>query len=282
MNEELVLATQSDVRLGSLPISGPAEVIARSVVIAKDLAAIINDRKLYTVISGRKFVRVEGWTTLGAMLGIVPREVSVKESENGDFEAVVELVRVFDGAVIGRGSALCGADEKTWGNRDRYARRSMAITRACGKAFRLCLSWIVTLAGYEGTPAEEMPDDEPAHRSPAAVIEQPKASAPKPAEKPPAGNGSHKPHTPSEGHNDTTSTRGVGKSATVRSGGFNAAAVDLAARLPYYQNKQGGADFYHLTGAAAKLGHAEITDENLAQVLRELEDYAAQAVKAAA
>jgi hypothetical protein len=32
----------------------------------------------------------------------------------------------------------------------------MAITRATGKAYRLGLSWIVTLAGYSPTPYEEM------------------------------------------------------------------------------------------------------------------------------
>jgi hypothetical protein len=48
-------------------------------------------------------------------------------------------------------------DERTWSQRDAYARRSMAITRATGKAFRLGFSWIMTLAGYEPTPWEEMP-----------------------------------------------------------------------------------------------------------------------------
>jgi hypothetical protein len=48
-------------------------------------------------------------------------------------------------------------DEPTWAKRPGYARRSMAVTRATGKAFRLGFSWIMTLAGYEVTPAEEMP-----------------------------------------------------------------------------------------------------------------------------
>ena len=34
----------------------------------------------------------------------------------------------------------------------------MAQTRATGKACRLAFSWIMALAGYEPTPAEEMPD----------------------------------------------------------------------------------------------------------------------------
>ena len=59
----------------------------------------------------------------------------------------------------------CGSDDEldrygkpVWSTRPRYARRSMAQTRATGKACRLAFSWIMALAGYEPTPAEEMPD----------------------------------------------------------------------------------------------------------------------------
>lgn len=144
------------VQLGTIWAASPEAVIAKASNIAGALTDIIEGRKLYSVISRRKYVRVEGWSTLGAMLGVLPREVEVTEHENGDFEATVELIRASDGAVVGRGSAICGVDENTWANRPRYARRSMAITRATGKAFRLGFSWIIQLAGYEATPAEEV------------------------------------------------------------------------------------------------------------------------------
>lgn len=157
MTEQTAIVTHDEtVQLGSLQLRGPGEMVNRATVLAQELAKIVNEQKLFSNISGRKYVRVEGWNTLGAMLGIVPREVSVVEHENGDFEAVVELVRASDGAIIGRGSAILGADENTWKNRARYAKRSMAITRATGKAFRIGFSWIMALAGYEATPAEEM------------------------------------------------------------------------------------------------------------------------------
>jgi hypothetical protein len=92
------------------------------------------------------------------MIGILPREVEVIEHENGDFEATVELIRVSDGMVVGRASGIVGYDEPTWQKRPRYARRSMAVTRTTGKAFRLGFSWIIKLAGFEPTPAEEMPE----------------------------------------------------------------------------------------------------------------------------
>jgi hypothetical protein len=140
----------------------PTEVIAHASEMAKALSDVIEQRKLFSMISGRKYVKVEGWTTLGAMLGVLPREVSCAEREvdgHLEFEATIELVRSRDGAVIGRASAICGRDEPTWKSRPRYALKSMAATRATGKAYRLAWSWIVALAGYEPTPAEEMPHE---------------------------------------------------------------------------------------------------------------------------
>jgi len=141
-------------------------LIQQASAIASELAKIIKTKKLSSRIQGREFVHVEGWSTMGAMLGVLPREVpdGTIRHEDGSYEATVELIRINDGAIIGRASALCGVDEKdrkgklTWGNRPEYARRSMAITRATGKAYRLGFSWIMALAGYEPTPAEEIVD----------------------------------------------------------------------------------------------------------------------------
>ena len=154
-DQQIVVVEKKEIMLGSLEVD-PQRMISVATEKARLLATVIKDRKLYSNISGKNYVRVEGWSTLGAMLGILPREASVIEQENGDVEATVELIRVSDGAVVGRGSAIVGIDEKTWANRPRYARRSMAITRATGKAFRLGFSWIMSLAGYEPTPAEEI------------------------------------------------------------------------------------------------------------------------------
>jgi hypothetical protein len=47
-------------------------------------------------------------------------------------------------------------DEKNWATKPEFQLRSMAQTRACAKALRNAFAWIPVLAGYEGTPAEEM------------------------------------------------------------------------------------------------------------------------------
>jgi hypothetical protein len=159
MSEDKAIVINEQVQLGTLQATSPNDVIARATDMAGVLAKLIDDRKLYSSISGKKYVRVEGWSTLGAMLGVLPREVEVVEHENGDFEATVELIRTSDAMVIGRASAIVSSDERNWATRERFARRSMAITRATGKAYRLGFAWMMTLAGYEGTPAEEMPCD---------------------------------------------------------------------------------------------------------------------------
>jgi len=158
MTDQIVdqIVKKNEIQLGTMAVATPSELIASATAIAKELSNIVNDRKLYTNISGKKYVRVEGWSTMGAMLGVLPREKSIVEHDNGDFEATVELIRASDGCIIGQGSAIVGSDEQSWSTRPRYARRSMALTRATGKAFRLGFSWIMSLAGYEVTPAEEI------------------------------------------------------------------------------------------------------------------------------
>ena len=156
MNEEStdIVAVPNQVQLGTIQMR-PEEVIERASQIATQLAKIIKHRQLSTRIRDKDHVRVEGWTTLGAVLGVIPRERNTTRTEQG-FESYVELIRTSDGVVVGGASAICSWAEPRWSKADDYAVRSMAITRATGKAYRLGFSWIMVLAGYSPTPAEEM------------------------------------------------------------------------------------------------------------------------------
>ena len=142
------------VSLGTLQATNPRALVDGAAAIAGVLAEVIKSQRLSVAIQGKQYVRVEGWTTLAVMLGVVAREVSTVE-EFGVYTATAELVRISDGAVISRASAECG-EESPWCDRPRFARRSMAQTRSVGKACRLAFSWIMSLAGYETCPAEEM------------------------------------------------------------------------------------------------------------------------------
>lgn len=133
----------------------PAEIMQRTAEIASSLKEFVKAQGLTSVIGGRDYLLVEAWQMLGMMLGVTPGKVSTRSVENG-WEATVDL-HDRSGRVVGSGSAECLDTEKTWKSRDDYARKSMAQTRAVGKAFRNTFGFIAKAAGYEATPAEEMP-----------------------------------------------------------------------------------------------------------------------------
>lgn len=177
-----VIERPEPVALGTLQAGTPTALVAGATDMAKALADVIRNQKLYSTIQGRNFVRVEGWTTLATMMGCMPRERSVVRLEDGGYEATVDLIRASDGLVLTSASAECGSDEPLWAKRPRYARRSMAITRATSKACRIAFSWVMALAGYEVTPAEEMDGMEVEPRR-APRQEQKREAAPAPADR---------------------------------------------------------------------------------------------------
>jgi hypothetical protein len=139
----------------------PVAVIARAAELAKPLAELIGKQKLFVEIKGRRHVRIEGWTLLGSMLGVFPVTVWTRRTEKG-WEARVEA-RTRSGEVVGAAEAGCSRDESAWKDRDDYALQSMAQTRASSKALKMPLGFVMQLAGFDPTPAEEMPRDTPRH-----------------------------------------------------------------------------------------------------------------------
>lgn len=148
----------------------------------------------------RYHVNVEGWQTLATFLDVVthvawsrrvrdesgriqrsrytvnrtvypkgkgqgkPAHDETIEIDGYSWEAKVVAVR--NGVVVGEAEAMCSREEQTWRERDDYALRSMAQTRATSKAIAAAARWIVTLAGYSGTPTEEMPAPGPGNGEP--------------------------------------------------------------------------------------------------------------------
>jgi len=111
-------------------------------------------------IKGRQYPKIEWWTTVSASLGLFPQVVHAKRLERESeiaYEARVEVRH--NGQVIASGEAMCSDRESRWHSADEYAIKSMAITRASGKAYRIPLSFLAVMAGLEATPAEEMPFD---------------------------------------------------------------------------------------------------------------------------
>jgi hypothetical protein len=165
----------------------PAEVLLRATSVANALAEVLRTQKdaegkpkLISTISGREHVRVEGWTLCGSMLGVFAIPIWTRKLTDPDgWESRVEA-RTLSGALVGAAEAQCLRTENQWSYeptgrggrkleaRDDYALRSMAQTRATSKALRLPLGFIVTLAGFDATPAEEMPQSESGRPQPQA------------------------------------------------------------------------------------------------------------------
>ena len=152
----------------------------RAATVFKD---VIERRRaqLITKIAGRDHVRIEGWLTLGTLAAVLfrgpvtPYVVWVRPVGNADGEPIGYEARAearCGDRVMTAAEAECLFNESNWKGKDDFAVRSMAQTRACSKALAFALRWVMVLAGYEGTPAEEMIGDvhkaEPKRRAPAS------------------------------------------------------------------------------------------------------------------
>ncbi len=183
--------TNQDSKPDALAIFGePDAGIARASQIATELRAVVDANGLAIKMGKGEHLKVEAWLTCGAMCGCSPQTEWVRPITAGVGEdaqpigylARVSTVRLQTGEVICAAECACMADEKTkkkgtgeivprWlgpdGSPEWHAIISMAQTRATSKAMGQALRWIPVLAGYSGTPAEEVPPEGfEAHRPP--------------------------------------------------------------------------------------------------------------------
>lgn len=170
---------------GALAIVGdPAAIVAQHQKIAKVLVEMVRQNKWEVSIAGRKHIMVEAWQALGYFYGVTGKVSEVEPYVDeitgaAGFRAHAETIKLSDGQVVGSGFALCLNNEENWNERPKYEKNasgqrvqvsaekvptfqlnSMAQTRAIGKALRGNLAFVVALAGYDPTPAEEMTGNE--------------------------------------------------------------------------------------------------------------------------
>jgi len=106
----------------------------------------------------KKFVCVEGWSSIAVAHGCVASARDVEKIEGG-YRAIGEVKRMDNGAVIATAEGFVGDDEPLWANRPTYAKRAMCQTRAISRACRSAFSHVVVLidSNLSTTPAEEVP-----------------------------------------------------------------------------------------------------------------------------
>jgi hypothetical protein len=209
---EAIQIFQPDAKVGEMKLwRPPAAVIAEAQEAARALKDIIAKSEHPPKRFGEKeHLLHEHLEVLGHFFGYCTKNEWTKYVEYPDgnggltrgFEASELLMNERTGQVVGRAEAMCLDEEEMWGEVSEYEwqhgervevgtkmkplfqLRSMAQTRASGKAFRMKLGWVMVLAGYSQTPAEEMNDRTLQHQ--AAVDELPTELKRKPAESAPA------------------------------------------------------------------------------------------------
>jgi len=109
-------------------------------------------------INGKSYLRYEDLQMIAAFFQCTagssdPEFVEIEGIKGYKANA---CVRNKEGTVISTASAYC-LREGHWVDRENFSLASMAQTRSAAKALRNAFGWIITLSGFEATPAEEMP-----------------------------------------------------------------------------------------------------------------------------
>ena len=166
----------------------PGAIVKRNEEVCRIVGPIV--RAKYTqVIQGRNYLTVQGAQAIASSLGYTSgtaslRHVEPTESVAGYWEATCTVL--LNGVIVGSGIGSVFDDERPWNTRPQFARQMMAQTRATGRALKGVMGWAFAALDYEGSIAEEMPEE--ATRMPQEASAPRKAlAAPSKASKPAEG-----------------------------------------------------------------------------------------------
>ena len=140
----------------------PGAIVKRNEEVCRIVGPIV--RAKYTqVIQGRNYLTVQGAQAIASSLGYTSgtaslRHVEPTESVAGYWEATCTVL--LNGVVVGSGIGSVFDDERPWNTRPQFARQMMAQTRATGRALKGVMGWAFAALDYEGSIAEEMPEQE--------------------------------------------------------------------------------------------------------------------------
>ena len=175
----------------------PEEVLAEATKAAVALKRVVSMKTSPVKFNGEQYLEREDWGTVAKFYGCYAKPMSTEYVEFGPVRGFKATAVVIDrdGIEVGRAESMCLNDEDNWGDvpfyewvdeldangkkiwdagKSRYKAKkvkagskpkplfqlmSMAQTRAEAKALKGVFSWVVVLAGYKPTPAEEMTQD---------------------------------------------------------------------------------------------------------------------------
>ncbi len=164
--------------LPAVPLA-PEIVLSEAKKAASALTTVISQKSHKVMMNGEQYLEFEDWQTVGQFYGYT---VSTGEAEPIEIDGVkgakakARLINFKTGEVIGGAESYCMRDEANWKAKPWFQLASMAQTRAGAKALRNRLAWVVVLAGYRPTPAEEIQDMAQEQKPVARPVEAPRCS----------------------------------------------------------------------------------------------------------
>jgi hypothetical protein len=184
-----VVLTSPQARSALWGTDDPAKIIERATAAANALAPVLREKGMIQQIGEREHVKIEGWQTLGSLVGVMAvrpwtREVpwppssqltdELRQIQNAGYAFGFDAgyaAQTLGQIEVGGGEGTCRRTESTWNIRggdvvEDYALKGMALTRAQSRCFASPLRFVVELAGFSGTPAEEMPANAAAGAAP--------------------------------------------------------------------------------------------------------------------
>lgn len=189
----------------AIMVRKPKDILAEATLAANALADVIKKKQKPVIFNGEQYLEFEDWQTCARFYHMTAKVTWTRPIEIGGalgFEAGADVVDNNTGMIVSSAEAMCLNDEDKWSKRTKYEwikgkrekvgevavplfqLRSMAQTRACAKALRNVLAWVVVLAGFRPNVAEEMTGDEMQGEKPAPPATPTKEQPP--AQQPPA------------------------------------------------------------------------------------------------
>jgi hypothetical protein len=154
-----------DQKTGEMTEKTPEDLLLAASEAAKALERVIQlNERPPLMFNGKRYLEFHHWQTIGAFYHVTtetydPEPVEIDGVKG--FKAKASVLDSRTGIKLGGAEAYCFRDEPNWKSKPLFQLASMAQTRAASKALANKFRFVAIVAGYEGTPSEEMIDGTP-------------------------------------------------------------------------------------------------------------------------
>lgn len=136
-------------------VKDPGRVVEDARRAAAEMMALVEKRKEPVIIKGKRYLEFRDWQLLGMFFGITAKVTQIEEINiiQDDrlkflgFKATANTIR--NDQIISTAIMECTRLEPNWKDKPRFQIESMAQTRACAKALRNVLGWVLTASEAE-------------------------------------------------------------------------------------------------------------------------------------